>query len=500
MAHEKLISSLSSFERIVLPLLESTTSFEQLVEKSKLQEVQVMRTLQWLENKGLVKINKKEEVSILLDENGIKYKESKLPELRLLDELKGSPKKLGELSLPKEELGITLGLTKKRGWVQLDAGVLSITPKGKEVKTIKEQEFLETTFPRSLSTLTQEELAILDELKSRKKIITLIEKKVITLKTTPKTLEVLKEDLSQEYADRLTPKMLKDGTWKDLPFRRYDVEINVPSISGGRRHFANKAVQYARQIWLDLGFEEMGGDFVQTSFWNFDALFTPQDHPVREMQDTFFVDVPGGKLPDAKIVEAVKNAHENGVQSSSGWGANWHEEEAKKVVLRTHTTVLSALMLAKNQKYPAKYFALGRCFRNEALDWSHLFEFNQTEGIVIDPDANFTNLLGYLREFFRKMGFEKARFRPAYFPYTEPSVEIDVFHPTRKKWLELGGAGMLRPEVVIPLIGKDIPVLAWGPGIDRLIMDFYELSDLRNLYSTDLEQIKKMKEWIKCQQ
>ena len=175
------------------------------------------------------------------------------------------------------------------------------------------------------------------------------------------------------------------------------------------------------------------------------------------------------------------------------------EEEAKKNVLRTHTTVLSAKTIAalKKEDLPAKFFSVGRCFRNETLDWSHLFEFNQTEGIVIDPNANFRHLLGYLKEFFKKMGFENARFRPAYFPYCEPSVEIDVWHPGKKVWFELGGAGIFRPEVTVPLLGEDIPVLAWGPGLDRILMDYYEIKDLRELYKNDLNQLRKMKAWVK---
>jgi len=168
-------------------------------------------------------------------------------------------------------------------------------------------------------------------------------------------------------------------------------------------------------------------------------------------------------------------------------------------VLRTHTTILSAKTLSQLKKadLPAKFFALGKNFRNEALDWKHLFEFNQTEGIVIDKNANFRHLLGYLKEFFKKMGFAKARFRPAYFPYTEPSVEIDVFHPVKKEWVELGGAGMFRPEVVVPLLGENIPVLAWGPGFDRLILDNYNITDIRDLYKNDLKQLREMRAWLK---
>ena len=217
------------------------------------------------------------------------------------------------------------------------------------------------------------------------------------------------------------------------------------------------------------------------------------------MHDTFYLD---GKadIPNKDIVDRVRKAHENGGDTGSkGWRYKWKEEEARRLVLRTHTTVLSAQTLAslKKDDLPAKFFAVGRCFRNETLDFSHLFEFNQTEGIVVDENANFKHLLGYLKEFFKKMGFPKARFRPAYFPYTELSIEIDVYHPVHKKWIELGGAGIFRPEVVKPLLGIDIPVLAWGPGIDRIITDAYKIKDIRELYRNDLKQLRESKIWMK---
>ena len=144
-----------------------------------------------------------------------------------------------------------------------------------------------------------------------------------------------------------------------------------------------------------------------------------------------------------------------------------------------------------------KYFAIGKTFRNETVDWGHGFEFNQTEGIVVGKDLNFRHLLGYLKEFFSKMGYNKVRFRPSYFPYTEPSVEIDVWHPERKVWFELGGAGIFRPEVTIPLLGEHIQVLAWGPGFDRTIMEYNEIKDLREMYSNDLTKLRNKKMIIK---
>ena len=243
----------------------------------------------------------------------------------------------------------------------------------------------------------------------------------------------------------------------------------------------------------------MPGPLVDSSFWIFDSLFTPQDHPAREMQDTFFIKNISGKLPDKEIVSNVRKVHESGLPNSKGWNYSWKEDIARTSVLRTHTTGLSARTLSKLnlKELPAKYFAIGKVFRNETVDWSHGFEFYQTEGIVIDEYANFRNLLGYLKEFYQKMGFSNIRFRPSFFAYTEPSVEIEVFHPEKKIWIELGGAGIFRPEVTIPLLGKPIPVLAWGQGFDRIIMDFYKIQDLREMYSNNLKSLREKKAWIK---
>src|SRR3989338_4339429 len=218
------------------------------------------------------------------------------------------------------------------------------------------------------------------------------------------------------------------------------------------------------------------------------------------MQDTFFIN-HNMPLPDKKIVESVKQAHESGVGGSKGWQYKFSEDISKKALLRTHTTCLSSQTLAKinseKQPLPQKYFAVGRVFRNETLDWKHAFDFNQTEGIVVDKNANFRHLLGYLKQFFNKMGFEKIKFYPTFYAFTEPSVEIQAWNEEKKQWVELGGAGIFRPEVTIPLIGENIPVLAWGPGFDRMLMDYYGIKDIREMYSNDISQLRKMKFWIK---
>ena len=354
--------------------------------------------------------------------------------------------------------------------------------------------------PLEQDSLLPEQLYALKSLQTRKGIVEITEKTKIDIEITELGAKIVNSKISsEEMIEQITPEILKkESSWKGKRFRRYNMTSGVPAIYGGKRHFVNQAVDYGRKIWTEMGFKEMTGDMVDSSFWVFDALFTAQDHPVREMQDTFYINKKTS-LPDKKIVKAVKESHEKGVDGSKGWAYNWDEEDAKRLLLRPHTTCVSARTLAslKKEDLPAKFFALGKCFRNETVDWSHGFEFNQTEGIVIDPNANFRHLLGYLKQFFKKMGFDKIRFSPAYFAYTSPSVEIHVWHSEKKVWLELGGAGILRPEVTIPLLGKHIPVLAWGPGFDRVLMDYYQIKDLRELYKNDIAQLRKIKFWMK---
>ncbi len=508
---KSLVAKLHPLERTVLPVLTSARELDKIIKATGLQEIEVMRALQWLENKEILKLHIQVHKMIHLDRNGLLYQKQGLPEKHFLavlsPEFKGLNIIIKKSRLSREEVNACLGMLKRKGTIDVQKGEVlqvRITPAGSthlQEHTVEEK-FLQQQFPLLAQDIPGSQQKVLQDLLQRKEFLKIEESKKISIELTElgKTVQAL--DTSIEVINRLTAKQLQSGEWKEKVFRAYDVESKVPRRYGGRKHFVTQATEYATQIWLEMGFREMSGKMVSTSFWCFDALFVPQDHPAREMQDTFFLSgsVEKGKLPESKIVQRVKAMHELGKEASSaGWGYHWNEEEARKNVLRTHTTLLSAQTLAglKEKDLPAKFFAIGKNFRNEVLDWKHLSEFNQTEGIVIDQKVNFRHLLGYLKQFFRKMGFPQARFRPAYFPYTEPSVEIDVFHPLKKEWVELGGAGIFRPEVVVPLLGKDIPVLAWGPGFDRIILDYYSITDIRELYKNDLQQLREMKMWLK---
>jgi phenylalanyl-tRNA synthetase alpha chain len=500
----KLIETLHPLERKVLPFLKESASFPEIVKLTNLQEVEVMRALQWLENKNIIKINKKINKIISLDNNGLIYIKKGLPERRFLQVLE-QELTLNEIKqkalLNDNELQISLGILKKKAAIILDNNKIKITQNGKTLlnKELLEEQFLKK-LPLNLNNLKDEDKYSFNELKSRKEIIKINEEKIITIDILTLGHSLIQSKIETNFIDSLTPEIIKNQQWKNKKFRRYDVKINVPKIYPAKRHFVNEAIKYIKQIWLDLGFQEMKGTMIQTSFWNFDALFTAQDHPVRDLQDTFFIKDPSkGKLPK-ELVNRIKSAHENGYKTGSkGWQYFWNLEEAKKNCLRTHTTVLSARTISKLKKtdLPAKFFSVGKCFRNETLDWAHLHELIQVEGIVVDENVNLRHLIGYLKEFFRKMGFEKVRVRPAYFPYTSNSAEVDIFHPIKKKWIELGGSGIFRPEVTFPLFGKEIPVLAWGLGLERTISEYYNIYDIRDLYKNDLQQLKQIKLWLK---
>ncbi len=174
---------------------------------------------------------------------------------------------------------------------------------------------------------------------------------------------------------------------------------------------------------------------------------------------------------------------------SEGWGYSWDIEVAKQSVLRTHTTCVSARHLAEHEP-PLKMFSVGRVFRRETITYKHLPEFHQVEGIVAAEDITFRNLLGILKEFYHKLGFE-VRFRPAYFPYTYLSVECEIYLPHKETWIELGGAGMFRPEVLEPL-GVETPVAAFGLGIERLAMLRLDIKDIRMLYKSDIGWLRHL--------
>ncbi|KAI8007944.1 Phenylalanine--tRNA ligase alpha subunit, cytoplasmic [Camellia lanceoleosa] len=282
------------------------------------------------------------------------------------------------------------------------------------------------------------------------------------------------------------------GDWKDMEFKEYNFSAKGQPIEGGHLHALLKVRQQFKMIFLQMGFEEMPtNNFVESNFWNFDAMFQAQQHPARDSHDTFFLQVPPTmKFLPEDYVERVKRVHEFGGYGSRGYEYDWKREEATKNLLRTHTTAVSSRMLY----WLAKYFSIDRVFRNEAVDRTHLAEFHQIEGLVCDRGLTLGDLIGVFNDFFTRLGMSKLKFKPAYNPYTEPSMEIFGYHEGLKKWVEIGNSGMFRPEMLLPMgLPEDVRVIAWGLSLERPTMILYGIDNIRDLFGhkVDLSLIKK---------
>jgi len=419
---------------------------------------------------------------------------------------------MSELKDPAHKIG--LGWLRKKGWAVIDKGM--IRPTGSASKG-GDEEMLDLLLkgPKSKSSLKSD---LVTELKNRG-LVKLEKSKFwfyeITDAGRTRIIEIRKLPVITGEANinlapftlvatgfveigNITSEMIKTGRWSEengflfcefkgskYPVRSYDPTLAADKIYPGKRHPYQRLIDFMREIMLEMGFVEIKGQIVQSSFWNFDALFQPQDHPAREMQDTFYLD-SRAEIPD---YTRVKEMHECGRGAeSTGWGGVWRPEVACQEVLRTHTTGVTIKYLADHPEPPVKAFGIDRVYRREAIDATHTPEFEQLEGIVMDRDVTFSHLLGILKEFYAKMGFEEVRFRPGYFPYTEPSVEPEVFIDGLG-WVELGGAGVFRKEVTAPF-DIEHPVLAWGLGVSRVAMLRLGLKDLRLLYQSDLEWLR----------
>ncbi|TQS32910.1 hypothetical protein Golomagni_06763, partial [Golovinomyces magnicellulatus] len=276
----------------------------------------------------------------------------------------------------------------------------------------------------------------LAELKKRKLIKM---QKIISFKVEkgPKfALEIQKEETD------LTSDMITSGAWKTANFKPYNFKALGADQNAGALHPLNKVRQEFRQIFFEMGFEEMPANkFVETGFWNFDALYVPQQHPARDLQDTFYISDPKvGDRPRPQVEgqdtetywNNVKEVHQDGKYGSIGYRYPWAADEAMRLVLRTHTTSISAALLHKlaskkgpdGRPPPARYFSIDRVFRNETVDATHLAEFHQVEGVIADYELTLGGLMEFMEIFFNKMGITNLKFKPAYNPYTEPSMEI----------------------------------------------------------------------------
>src|SRR3989338_5989503 len=448
---KKIAESLSQTERRVLKVLDNFSSFGEILKVTGLKDVELARALQWLQNKNVVRIKEEQKNVILLDQNGLDYLKSGLPERRFL-EILDKPSGLQEICrkarLSEDELTASLGILKSRAAIDIEKEkgiVISIAEHGKRLikNGFPEEQFLKEIFPRDFDSLKEEEKLIFENLRRRKKIIKTELQKNINVELTELGKKLLKEKIEEGLMERVATSLIKSGSWKGKKFRRFDVRINVPSISTGRKQHYRRFLEEVRSRFIALGFKEMTGPLVETDFWDMDALFMPRFHSARDIHQGYYIKEPkyAKDLPEDKL-KNVKGSHDNGFNTGSkGWRYDFDVKRTHRHILRTHDTSISARTLAsKELEIPGKYFQISRCFRYDVVDSTHLPDFNRVGGFVIEEGINFGHLKSLLRMFAEEFAeTDEIRIKPSYFPFTEPSAELQARHP-EFGWIELAGS------------------------------------------------------------
>ena len=439
---------------------------EQLSESTELSIDQIRRGIEWLRLKELAQVKESSKVEISLGQNGINAFKTGLPERKLMDLIKDGPKTFDEVRTILSGAGFNAAIAnaKKNGWVKIDKNESGskISVKEKSIETPEEK----------LISLIGEKSIPEEQIENKLALKFLLQRPDYIIQNTEKSKTVSLTD----KASNIDSTISTSGA--------IDVEANVPMVFAARTHPLKDTIDEIREIFVKLGFSEIQGTLTQSSFWNFDALFTPQDHPARELQDTFYLEnIKSEKPATPKQIKQVSASH------SENWRYNWQLSESQKMVLRTHTTCVTIKYLAEKKPDEARVFSLGRVFRNEKVSYKHLVEFNQIEGIVVGNNTTLRDLMGIQKEFYKQLGLTKIKFWPTFFPYTEPSLQTMVYNEKLGKWVELFGMGIFRSEVTRPL-GITKPVLAWGGGIERIAMLKYDLDDVREFYNNNLNWLR----------
>ena len=439
---------------------------EQLSESTELSIDQIRRGIEWLRLKEFANVIESSKVTVSLGRNGIDSLKNGLPERKLMDLIKDGSKSFEEIRKTLSGAGFNAAIAnaKKNGWVNIEK-----TDSG---STISTKEIPVETPEEKLISLIGDKSIPEEQIENKLALKFLLQRPDYVLQNTEKSKIISLTERASQI----------DTTLSDTG--AIDVEADAALVYAARTHPLKDTIDEIREIFVKLGLSEIQGNLTQSSFWNFDALFTPQDHPARELQDTFYIEnlKSQNQASSAQIKQVAKSHSQN-------WHYDWKLSESQKMVLRTHTTCVTIKYLAEQKPDEARIFSLGRVFRNEKVSFKHLVEFNQIEGIVIGNNTTLRDLMGIQKEFYKQLGLTKIKFWPTFFPYTEPSLQTMVYNEKLGKWIELFGMGIFRPEVTKPL-GIDKPVLAWGGGIERIAMLKYELDDVREFYNNNLNWLR----------
>ncbi|RLF18418.1 MAG: phenylalanine--tRNA ligase subunit alpha [Thermoprotei archaeon] len=492
-------AGLSSLELKVLRKLSELggmASADDLTHACQIDRSSLMSALNRLSSRDLLELEKTEEELFDLTSEGRVYAEQKLPEQRLYEELTAlggaaTPQELSaRLKVDERSLTIALGWARRKGWVSIEGRLV----KAKKANPEEDEDH------RVLRELSRRGLTPASELNAYVSSLSRLKERKLVQAKCRSTFKVKLTEHGKRFLEELaevplevtalTPDLLKSGLWSSVRFKPYNVMAEPPIIYPGKKHPYLMFLEEVRKVLLAMGFEEQDGPFVETEFWNFDVLFQAQDHPAREIHDSFRVKKPNrGCIEIKELEEKVQRVHEDGwITGSTGWRYRWDPEVARRLVLRTQTTAVSMRYLATHPTPPVRMFCLSKVFRPDVLDAKHSMEFMQLEGIYGDVGVSLRHLLGVIEGLASALGLGEVKFKPGYFPFTEPSVEGFIKHP-KLGWVEFVGAGMFRPEVLKPL-GIDFPVAAWGIGIERLAMVVLDIDDIRELHTRRLEWLR----------
>lgn len=480
--------------RIALEVARGEVDVDELAARLGVRREDLMRDIEELRHKGLLAVERVERQLLVLTEEGERYVLEGTPERRILEVLRRSGRvRRGEIAKVAEQLGIRLSREEAEiGLAQLAAsGSLRFDNDYVELSNPEAAEGRVRVVEEALRSVAQS-LGAPEELVPvlrRRKLIEVRRRASILVRPTEYLIQLVERGLLGEacVVTELTPELITSGEWQYVVFKPFDLSAEPPTPAFGRKHPYLEFLDYVREILVSMGFEEMKGPHVELELWNFDALFQAQDHPAREIHDTYFV--KGGLLgrfEDDELMRRIARVHEDGWDTGSrGWGYKWDPRRALRLILRTQTTAVSARTLYARGEGEYMCFSLDRVFRPENLDAKHSMEFYQLEGIIVGRNVTFRHLLGFFHEIAKRLNLGEVKVKPAYFPFTEPSVEGFIKHP-KLGWIEVFPGGMFRPEMLRALGLRDVNVAAWGIGIDRIAMTVLGIDDIRLLFAKDL--------------
>jgi phenylalanyl-tRNA synthetase alpha chain len=488
-------------------------SDDQIAQTTGLERSQVSMAVEWLLTKSMLRVESETITPMVsLTAVGERYFEKYSPVERVLSAVReagqiGKRLTIKEIQTQEEleptETSSAVGCLKKEGAIRIAAGAcVEATGTPSRIAETLRSALRQlhagpqpiTVFPEAMHPIIAEHAVKRGNPKEPFRIDDRVERRYVLTPMGEEAGTLIAVHGFGEEVSQLTPDLLKDGSWRTKRFRKYTISLRPPRIAAGKRHPYREFLDGAKRKLVGMGFQEMRGPLVETEFWNMDTLYMPQFHPARAIHDVYFVKQPTHARAIAEpFLSRVAAVHRDGGDTgSTGWGYDYDRERARRLVLRSQGTAVSSRTLASEPVVPGKYFSIARCFRYDQVDATHATDFFQIEGIVAGEDITFRTLLGLLNLFAREVAQAKEiKFLPAYFPFTEPSVELHVRHP-HLGWMELGGAGLFRPEVTLPL-GVKVPVIAWGLGLDRMAMVALGIHDIRDLFTTDLDLIRTMR-------